>query len=154
MDTALPQKFPFILDRNLAKANCIGKHVCTSCDIVVLVHNPYIVYPYSIITDYVTSPNAQTVDAKYHNDDMEWGDEYSYQHKHGVGKILMNIFKSSRMVTYYNGLHLRYGRYADSAGICLCCCVCLKWLQCRADYKGNMHTFFFIAQCTHSHAHV
>ena len=22
MDTALPQKFPFILDRNLAKANC------------------------------------------------------------------------------------------------------------------------------------
>ena len=31
MDTALPQKFPFILDRNLAKANC------TSCDTVVLV---------------------------------------------------------------------------------------------------------------------
>ena len=24
MDTALPQKFPFILDRNLAKANCTG----------------------------------------------------------------------------------------------------------------------------------
>ena len=36
MDTALPQKFPFILDRNLAKANCIGNRVCTSCDIVVL----------------------------------------------------------------------------------------------------------------------
>ena len=39
MDTALPQKFPFILDRNLAKANCTGNHVCTSCDIVVLGHN-------------------------------------------------------------------------------------------------------------------
>ena len=36
MDTALPQKFPFILDRNLAKANCTENRVCTSCDIVVL----------------------------------------------------------------------------------------------------------------------
>ena len=40
MDTALPQKFPFILDRNLAKANCTGNRVCMSCDIVVLGHNP------------------------------------------------------------------------------------------------------------------
>ena len=36
MDTALPQKFPFILDQNLAKANCTGNQVCTSCDTVVL----------------------------------------------------------------------------------------------------------------------
>ena len=36
MDTALPQKFPFILDRNLAKANCKEDRVCTSCDKVVL----------------------------------------------------------------------------------------------------------------------
>ena len=36
MDTALAQKFPFILDRNLAKANCTENHVCTSCDRVVL----------------------------------------------------------------------------------------------------------------------
>ena len=36
MDTALPEKFPFILDRNLAKANCTENHVCTSCDTVVL----------------------------------------------------------------------------------------------------------------------
>ena len=36
MDTALPQKFSFILDRNSAKANCTGNHVCTSCDTVVL----------------------------------------------------------------------------------------------------------------------
>ena len=36
MDTALPQKFPFILDRNLAKANYTENHVCTSCDTVVL----------------------------------------------------------------------------------------------------------------------
>ena len=36
MDTALPQKFPFILDTNLAKANCTGNRVCTSCDTVVL----------------------------------------------------------------------------------------------------------------------
>ena len=35
MDTALPQKFPFILDRNLAKANCTENRVCTSYDIVV-----------------------------------------------------------------------------------------------------------------------
>ena len=37
MDTALPQKFPFILDRNLAKTNCTENHICTSCDTVVLV---------------------------------------------------------------------------------------------------------------------
>ena len=36
MDTAHRQKFPFILDRNLAKANCTGIRVCTSCDTVVL----------------------------------------------------------------------------------------------------------------------
>ena len=36
MDTALFQKFPFILDRNLAKANCTGNRICTSCDLVVL----------------------------------------------------------------------------------------------------------------------
>ena len=36
MDTALTQKFSFILDRNLAKANCTGNRVCTSCDTVVL----------------------------------------------------------------------------------------------------------------------
>ena len=36
MDTALPQKFPFILDRNLAKANYTGNRVFTSCDTVVL----------------------------------------------------------------------------------------------------------------------
>ena len=32
MDTAVTQNFPFILDRNLAKANCTGNRVCTSCD--------------------------------------------------------------------------------------------------------------------------
>ena len=36
MDTALPQKFTFILDRNLVKADCTGNRVCTSCDIVFL----------------------------------------------------------------------------------------------------------------------
>ena len=36
MDTALPQKFPFTLDRNLAKANFPENQVCTSCDTVVL----------------------------------------------------------------------------------------------------------------------
>ena len=36
MDTTLLQKFPFILDRNLAKANFTENHVCTSCDTVVL----------------------------------------------------------------------------------------------------------------------
>ena len=35
MDTALLQKFPLILDRNLAKANCTENRVCTSCDIEV-----------------------------------------------------------------------------------------------------------------------
>ena len=36
MDTALSQKFPFILDRNLEKANCTENRVCTSCGTVVL----------------------------------------------------------------------------------------------------------------------
>ena len=42
MDTALPQKFPFILDRNLAEANCTENRVCTSCDTVVL--DTYLLY--------------------------------------------------------------------------------------------------------------
>ena len=33
---SLTHKFPFILNRNLAKANCTENHVCTSCDTVVL----------------------------------------------------------------------------------------------------------------------
>ena len=41
MDTAVPQKFPYILDRNLAKANCTENQVCTSCDIVVVDYNIY-----------------------------------------------------------------------------------------------------------------
>ena len=32
VDTALPQKFSFILDRNLAKANSTENHLCMSCD--------------------------------------------------------------------------------------------------------------------------
>ena len=36
MDTALTQKFPFILDRNLAEAKSTETHICTTCDIVVL----------------------------------------------------------------------------------------------------------------------
>ena len=36
MDTALTDKFPFILYRNLAVANGTENHVCTSCDTVVL----------------------------------------------------------------------------------------------------------------------
>ena len=46
MDTALPQKFPFILDRNLAKANCSEKRICTSWDIVVLAgyHNLELIF--------------------------------------------------------------------------------------------------------------
>ena len=36
MDTALPQKFLFILDRNLVNANCTGNRICTSSDIEVL----------------------------------------------------------------------------------------------------------------------
>ena len=41
MDTALPQKFPFILDRNLAKAKCTENQVCMSCDFVVLEYSVY-----------------------------------------------------------------------------------------------------------------
>ena len=36
MDTAFTHQFPFILDRNLAKANDTENHACTSCDAVVL----------------------------------------------------------------------------------------------------------------------
>ena len=39
MDTELLQKFPFILDRNLVKANCTGNRVCMSCDTVVFGDN-------------------------------------------------------------------------------------------------------------------
>ena len=48
MDTALPQKLPFILDRNSAKANCTEDRVCTSCDTVVLGSYIYIyIYIYT-----------------------------------------------------------------------------------------------------------
>ena len=42
MDTALPQKYPFILDGNLVMANFTENHVCTSCDTVVLDARKYI----------------------------------------------------------------------------------------------------------------
>ena len=34
LETSLPQKFPLILYRNLAKASCTENQVCTSCDTV------------------------------------------------------------------------------------------------------------------------
>ena len=46
MDTALPQKFPFILDRNLARAKSTENPVCTSCVTVVLGDSLYILYIY------------------------------------------------------------------------------------------------------------
>ena len=49
MDTALPQKFPFILDRNLAKANCTEDQVCTSCDKVVLGQNMKLVCMWIVV---------------------------------------------------------------------------------------------------------
>ena len=49
---ALPQKFPFIFDRNLAKANCTGNRVCTSYEIVVIELNvKYQSYPKSTKID-------------------------------------------------------------------------------------------------------
>ena len=47
MILALYLKFPFILDRNLAKANCTENQVCTSCDTVVL--GLWIYKTYSVI---------------------------------------------------------------------------------------------------------
>ena len=44
MDTALPQKFLFILDRNLAKANCRENRVFTSCDTAVLDYDINIIF--------------------------------------------------------------------------------------------------------------
>ena len=41
MDTALAHKFPFIIDRNLAKAEVTENRVCTSCDTVVLDANAF-----------------------------------------------------------------------------------------------------------------
>ena len=35
MDTAHPQNFSFILDRNLVKASCTGNQICTPCDMVL-----------------------------------------------------------------------------------------------------------------------
>ena len=56
MDTALRQKFPFILDGNLAKANCTGNRVCTSCDTVVLDYHTSL-----CDTPRTEAPNSQAV---------------------------------------------------------------------------------------------
>ena len=63
MDTALPQKYLFILDRNLAKANCTVDRVCTSCDIVVLgcILTPYFLRPFPLI-------NGDQKDLFFHKD--------------------------------------------------------------------------------------
>ena len=58
MDTALPQKFPFILDRNLAKANCTKNRVCTSCDKVVLASSS----PAGQVWDYINIICRQYID--------------------------------------------------------------------------------------------
>ena len=44
MDTALTQKFPCILDMNLAKANCTENDVCTSCVYSSPWHEPTHIY--------------------------------------------------------------------------------------------------------------
>ena len=49
MDTALPQKFPFILDRNLAKANCTENYICSSCDIIIILFKNYYYYYISVL---------------------------------------------------------------------------------------------------------
>ena len=49
MILALYQKFAFILDRNLAKANCTENRVCTSCDTVDL--GRYIIPVWGIFWD-------------------------------------------------------------------------------------------------------
>ena len=67
MDTALPQKLPFILDRNLAKANYTENHVCTSCDTVVLGLIPLLYTNQSI---YVYLPGDDTC-ATY----CKWNDQ-------------------------------------------------------------------------------
>ena len=51
MILALYQKFPFILDRNLAKAKCTENHVCTSCDTVVLGSNPLVLLLFAPFTE-------------------------------------------------------------------------------------------------------
>ena len=53
MDRALPQKFPFILDWNLAKINCTEDRVCTSCDTVVLA---FALLPFQLLPPWAFSP--------------------------------------------------------------------------------------------------
>ena len=54
MDTAFPQKIPFILDRNLEKANCTEDRICTSCDKVVLGQN---IFMHSVETIHICKLN-------------------------------------------------------------------------------------------------
>ena len=62
MDTALAQKFPFVLDRNLAKANCTGNHVCTSCDKIVLARGQKLKASLGLIRTYRSgSPHVQAL---------------------------------------------------------------------------------------------
>ena len=67
MDTALSQKFPFILDRNLAKAKCTGNKVCSSCDIVVHIYIwTTISQVYIYIYIYITNPlNLNELNIEY-----------------------------------------------------------------------------------------
>ena len=57
MILALYLKFPFILDRNLAKANCTENQVCTSCDIIVLdIHIKIFEYKPDIVKQHILCP--------------------------------------------------------------------------------------------------
>ena len=61
MDTVLTQKFPFILDRNLAKAKCTGNRICMSCDKVVLgncINHNYISCDNGHIGQYIQSDGS------------------------------------------------------------------------------------------------
>ena len=66
MDTALPQNFSFILDRNLAKANCTENRVCTSCDKVVL--DIYVYRVYKVQVQSWTMPIKTKNKTLYKND--------------------------------------------------------------------------------------
>ena len=81
MDTALPQKFPFILDRNLAKANCTENRVCTSCDTVVL----------GLWQKHISCPNESTFLGIGHDWYFMCFSLFKFQH----GKIIPEVRKRS-----------------------------------------------------------
>ena len=98
MDTAFPQKIPFILDRNLAKANCTEDRVCTSCDKVVLAYTLSLPF----LQDFIVKGFIMTLVSKLDPSSGQW--RLPAKINDGTASLLVSISNTVKNYWCIHGL--------------------------------------------------